>query len=71
MRKIKALFFKESGKLYDTLTVEVPEELHVFEICAGFKDLSLCQEYKFLPYVMINSADENDPIMYPCLIIRK
>lgn len=70
MRKIKALFFKQSGKYYTEEIVEVPESLEIWDICDGFKNGSLYSGYRDMPYVMIDAADPNDNKMYPCLIIR-
>lgn len=69
-RKIRAYFFKQSGKYYTEEIIEVPEKLQVWEICDGIKDCSLYSGYKGMPYIMIDASDGNDHLMYPCLIIR-
>lgn len=71
MRKIKAMFFKPSGKYYTEEIIEVPEDMEVWNICDGIKDRSLYSRYRDMPYVMIDGADPNDNRMYPCLIIRE
>ncbi len=71
MRKIKALFFKPSGKFYTEEIIEVPESMEVWEICDGIKSKTLYGGYKDMPYVMIDGVDPKDDRMYPRLIIRE
>lgn len=70
MRRIRALFFKQSGKYYTQEIIKVSDNIEVWEICDIFKDRSLYPRYGDMPYVMIDAADPNDNKIYPCLIIR-
>lgn len=64
MRRLRLVFFKETGKYYTSEDAQVDESLPVCEIVDKLR--KECRSYMGMHLVIL--FDEHDPIGYPCMI---
>ena len=67
LRKVRLVFFKESGKFYTEETKEYNRELQVYEIVDDIKENE--QSYKGM-HILLDFAEDDD-IGYPCMILAE